>query len=81
MHVFTGTQLFYLVDEAQGCGKGANSVASMLHHHLEYRSYGETDVCFHMDNCSGQNKNNTVIGYSINIDCFCFYRRNCIKDP
>jgi hypothetical protein len=35
----------------------------MLHHHFEYLGYGETDVKLHMDNCSGQNKNNTVIGY------------------
>ena len=61
--LFVGTQIFYLVDEAQHSNKGANTVSSMLHHHFEYLGYGETDVKLHMDNCSGQNKNNTVIGY------------------
>ncbi|KAJ8307430.1 hypothetical protein KUTeg_015514, partial [Tegillarca granosa] len=29
-----GSQIFYLIDEAEQTGKGANSVASMLHHHF-----------------------------------------------
>ena len=58
-----GTQIFYLVDEAQHSNKGANTVTSMLHHHFMYHGLGEKDVKLHMDNCSGQNKNNTVIGY------------------
>ena len=58
--LFVGTQIFY---EAQHSNKGANTVPCMLHHHFEYLGYGETDVKLHMDNCSGQNKNNTVIGY------------------
>ena len=60
----TGTQIFYLVDEKfHTVGKGANSVTSMLHHHFECLGYGETNAVLHMDNCAGQNKNNTVIGY------------------
>lgn len=47
------------VDEAQHSNKGANTVTSMLHHHFMYHGLGETDVKLHMDNCSGQNKNNT----------------------
>lgn len=30
----SGSQIFYLIDEAEQTGKGANSVASMLHHHF-----------------------------------------------
>nr|XP_022294254.1 uncharacterized protein LOC111104539 isoform X2 [Crassostrea virginica] len=60
-----GTQIFYLVDEAQHSNKGANTVTSMLHHHFMYHGLGEKDVKLHMDNCSGQNKNNTVIGYGL----------------
>jgi hypothetical protein len=36
--------VFYLVDESEETGKGANSVISMLHHHFQYKSYGETAV-------------------------------------
>ncbi|KAJ8303681.1 hypothetical protein KUTeg_018791 [Tegillarca granosa] len=61
----SGSQIFYLVDEAEYTGKGANTVASMLHHHFLNKGYGEKDVNLHMDNCSGQNKNNTVIGYGL----------------
>jgi hypothetical protein len=34
--IFPGTQVFYLVDESEETGKGANSVVSMLHHHFQY---------------------------------------------
>ncbi|KAJ8300396.1 hypothetical protein KUTeg_021915 [Tegillarca granosa] len=54
----SGTQIFYLIDESEEVGKGANSVVSMLHHHFHYKSYGETAAKLHMDNCAGQNKNN-----------------------
>ena len=55
--------MFYLVDESEETGKGANSVISMLHHHFQYKSYGETAVKLHMDNCTGQNKNKFVFWY------------------
>lgn len=61
--MLVGTHIFYLVDEAQHSNKGANTVTSMLHHHFMYHNLGEKDVRLHMDNYSGQNKNNTVIGY------------------
>ena len=61
--IFPGTQVLYLVDESEETGKGTNSVISMLHHHFQYKSYGETAVELHMDNCTGQNKNNFVIWY------------------
>ena len=54
-------QRFYLVDEAEEVGKGANTVVSLLHHFLEHWGCGEKDVVLQMDNCAGQNKNNTMI--------------------
>ena len=51
----------YLIDEASNTGKGANTVASMLHHFFANHSLGESEVHLHADNCVGQNKNNTII--------------------
>ena len=68
---FSGSQIFYLVDESQHQNKGAKTVTSILHHHFQYHGYGETDVKLHIDNCSGQNKNNTVIGYLIALFTMC----------
>uniref|UniRef100_A0A8W8P001 Uncharacterized protein n=1 Tax=Magallana gigas TaxID=29159 RepID=A0A8W8P001_MAGGI len=56
-----GEQVFYLVDEAEEVGKGANTVVSLLHHFFEHWGYGEKDAVLQMDNCAGQNKNNTMI--------------------
>ncbi|KAJ8322420.1 LOW QUALITY PROTEIN: hypothetical protein KUTeg_000029 [Tegillarca granosa] len=50
--VLVSSQIFYLIDKAEQTGKGANLVASMLHHHFLYRGYGKTDAALHMDNCS-----------------------------
>ncbi|XP_062612907.1 uncharacterized protein LOC134274662 isoform X2 [Saccostrea cucullata] len=61
----SGRQVFYLIDEADMVGKGANSVVSMVHHYLTYHGHGEEDGLFHFDNCSGQNKNNTVLMYAL----------------
>ena len=69
-NLFTGTQNFYLVDEARHCQKGAYTVTSLLHHLFEYKGYGESNLQLHMDNCVGQNKNNTVIRYAV---CFQFF--------
>ena len=44
-------------------GKGANCIASMLHHYLEHYGRGETHLIIHADNCVGQNKNNIVMEY------------------
>ena len=57
--------MFYLVNEAEHKGKGANTVTSFLHNHFQYHGYREEHVKLHMDNCSGQNKNNTVIWYML----------------
>ena len=50
-------------DEAVNCGKGANSVISMLHHFLCTHNLGEATIHLHADNCSGQNKNRYVMQY------------------
>ena len=54
-------QVNYLIDEASETGKGANTVVSLLHHFLEHHGLGEVNLHLHADNCSGQNKNNTVL--------------------
>ncbi|ELT95744.1 hypothetical protein CAPTEDRAFT_214547 [Capitella teleta] len=53
----------YMIDEAVSVGKGANTVISLLHHYLDHYSYGEQHLHLHADNCSGQNKNNTMLQY------------------
>lgn len=62
---FAGRQTFYLVDEAESKGKGANSVVNMVHHYFQYYGLGESDACIHFDNCCGQNKNNVVVQYAM----------------
>ena len=57
------TQLNYLIDEAQSCGKGANTIVSMVHHYLHYFTFGEESISLQADNCVGQNKNNTMVSY------------------
>ena len=59
----SGTQLIFLIDEARSCGKGANSIISMVHYYLEYYSHGEENMCLRADNCIEQNKNNTMISF------------------
>ena len=56
-------QITYLIDEASDTGKGANSIASFLHHFFKVHGLGECEVHLHADNCVGQNKNNTVMQY------------------
>ena len=56
------TQVNYLIQESQSCGKGANSIVSMVHHCLCNFSHAE-ELCLHADNCVGQNKNNTMVWY------------------
>ena len=62
---FVGRQVFYLIDESENTGKGANSVISMVHHFFQYHGYGEKTASIHFDNCSGQNKNNFVLWYAL----------------
>jgi hypothetical protein len=61
----TGRQTFYLIDEAESAGKGANAVVSMVHHYLDHFGHGEKDAQLHFDNCAGQNKNNVVLWYAL----------------
>lgn len=59
--VFCGAaprQVNFLIDEAAAVGKGANPTISYVHYFLQHHGIGETNVHFHADNCSGQNKNN-----------------------
>ncbi|XP_052267081.1 uncharacterized protein LOC127868930 [Dreissena polymorpha] len=58
-----GKQLFYLADEGQSHGKGANAVVSQVHHYLNTYGLGEQHAHFQRDNFCGQNKNNIVIWY------------------
>ena len=56
-------QVNFIIDEASDTGKGANTVVSLLNYFFEHYGLGETTVSLHADNCSGQNKNNTVVQY------------------
>lgn len=59
----TYVQLNLLIDEAQFCGKGADSVVSMVHHYLQHFALGEGKVCLQADNCVAQNKNIITVSY------------------
>ena len=62
-------QVNYLIDESHTIGTngtsshGPNNVISMLHHYFAKHGLGEKGCILHADNCSGQNKNRSVIGY------------------
>ena len=60
-------QVNYLIDEADGIGKGADAVLSLLHHYLDSEHFPEGKNCkeYHVqaDNCVGQNKNNANVHY------------------
>ena len=54
-------QVNYLIDKASNVGKGAITTISFVHHFIEHHRIGETSVHLHVDNCSGQNKNNYFV--------------------
>ena len=56
-------QVNFIIDEAVICGKGANSIISMLHFFFLHYGVGEKTVHLHADNCVGQNKNNAMMQY------------------
>ena len=56
-------QVNYLIDESVACGKGANTVISLIDHFLDVYGLGEVDLHLHADNCSGQNKNSAMLHY------------------
>ena len=54
-------QVNYLIDEIFDCGKGSNTVVSLLHHYLSKYGLGAKQIVAYADNCIGQNKNNIVM--------------------
>ena len=62
-------QVNYLLDECDTIGAdgkkghGPNTVGSLLHHYFETYCYGDKSGVLTADNCSGQNKNRTIVGY------------------
>ena len=52
----------FVIDEASDTGKGAKTVVSMLDF-ISHHGLGEATASLHADNCSGQNKNNTMVQY------------------
>ena len=55
----------FLIDESFNIGKGANPVISMVHFYLKNHGLNSVNIHLNVDNCTGQNKNNTVIQVSI----------------
>ena len=53
----------FLTDESGEAGRGANAVISRLHFFFEEHGLGEKSVHLHADNCTGQNKNNSMMDY------------------
>lgn len=56
-------QVNYLIDEASEVGKGANTTVSYVHHYFQHQGLGKSHVHLHVDNCTGQNKNNCFVWY------------------
>ena len=59
----SGKSVFYLIDEGENYGKGANATCSLFHHYLSAHGLGEKNLAIHFDNCVGQNLNNTMMQY------------------
>ena len=62
-------QVNYLLGEKDTIGEDGkkshnpNTVVSLLHHFFHFHGQGERECFLHADNCSGQNKNKTVVAY------------------
>ena len=56
-------QVNFIIDEASDMGKGANTVVRTLDFLFSHHGLGEATASLHADNCSGQNKNNTMMQY------------------
>ena len=56
-------QVFFLIDEAEHAGKGAVVVCSLVHAFFHLHGLGERSVTLQADNCTGQNKNTTMLWY------------------
>ena len=59
----SGRSIFYLIDETDNYGKGANATCSLFHHYLPDNALGEKHLALHFDNCVRQNLNNTMMMY------------------
>ena len=56
-------QVFILIDDAEHAGKGAMVVCSLVHAFFHLHGLGERRVTLQVDNCTGQNKNTTMLWY------------------
>ena len=56
-------QVNFVIDEASDTGKGTNTVVSMLDYFFSHYGLSESTASLHVDNCCGQNKNNTMVQY------------------
>ena len=62
-------QIHYLLGEGETIGEngfrshGPNTVLSLIHHYFLHYGMHEREVFLHADNCTGQNKNKTVLAY------------------
>ncbi|KAH3755462.1 hypothetical protein DPMN_190158 [Dreissena polymorpha] len=46
------SQVFYLANEDESPGKGANTVVSYVHHYLHHYGLGKEKAVFPFDNCA-----------------------------
>ena len=60
-------QLNYLIDEGVDCGKGSNTVVSLINDSLSTCPIQPVHLDLHADNCAGQNKNSTMIQVHISL--------------
>lgn len=63
MNDTTKVQWNYLIPESASVSKGSSFIVSMLDHCLKHNSLGEKELLLHADNCTWQNKNNTLMAY------------------
>ena len=59
----SGRSVFYLINEAQNYGKGANSTCSLFHHYTAAHSLGECNLQLHFDSRVERNLNNIMMQY------------------
>ena len=56
-------QVNFVTDEASDTGDRVKTVVGMLRLFSSHHGLGESQASLHADNCSGQNKNNTMVQY------------------
>ena len=47
----SGRSVFYLIDETDNYGKGADATCSLFHRYLPHHALGEKHLALHFDNC------------------------------